>query len=112
MKLPHAHTAVAPPAKVTEYLLSPTHPVGRYKARAFGKYGFDLDHARDLAATLQGLAARGSANLVASGVFGAKYVVKGVIVSPSGQTMAILSVWIIPAGARDPLLVTAYLDEK
>jgi hypothetical protein len=36
MKLPNAERAEAPPEKLRDYLLSPSHPVGRFKAR-FGE---------------------------------------------------------------------------
>jgi hypothetical protein len=40
MKLPNAQNAVVDERKVREYLLSPSHPVGRFKAKFFGSIGF------------------------------------------------------------------------
>lgn len=38
--MPNAGAAVVDTAKLTEYLLSPTHPVGRAKAEFFKRFGF------------------------------------------------------------------------
>lgn len=40
MKLPAFENARVPLGKVTDYLLSPTHPGGRSKARFFARFGF------------------------------------------------------------------------
>jgi hypothetical protein len=40
MKLPNAHLATVPEAKVTRYLLNPAHPAGGSKATFFLRFGF------------------------------------------------------------------------
>ena len=40
MKLPNAAQALIEPAKVRDYLLSPAHPVGRFKAAFFVSLGY------------------------------------------------------------------------
>ena len=40
MKLPHLEQAIVPPEKVKDYLLSETHPKGRFKAEFFKSFGF------------------------------------------------------------------------
>jgi hypothetical protein len=40
MKLPGADRAIVDAAKVRDYLLSPEHPVGRFKAVFFGALGY------------------------------------------------------------------------
>ncbi len=40
MKLPHRENAYVPAAKLFDYLLSETHPVGRLKSRFFRSAGF------------------------------------------------------------------------
>lgn len=39
MRLPAAQLAIVEPAKIRDYLLSPEHPVGRYKASFFNALG-------------------------------------------------------------------------
>ena len=42
MKLPHHDDVQIDIRKVRDYLLSPVHPVGRFKARVFKALGFDV----------------------------------------------------------------------
>ena len=42
MRLPNANQVRIDDRKVREYLLSRTHPVGRFKARFFAALGFDV----------------------------------------------------------------------
>ena len=44
MKLPNAARAIVDEAKVRDYLLSPEHPVGRFKARVFRAAGYERDN--------------------------------------------------------------------
>jgi hypothetical protein len=53
VKLPHAADAIVEPEKVRDYLLSPTHPIGRFKAAFFGMLGYSLDNWEDLRAKLR-----------------------------------------------------------
>ena len=41
MKLPKRQDAYVPPDKLKGYLLSKTHPVGRWKSKLFRGVGFD-----------------------------------------------------------------------
>jgi hypothetical protein len=52
MRLPHAERAYVDPRKVSNYLLSATHPVGRHKARYFWSLGFNPDDLERLTAAL------------------------------------------------------------
>jgi hypothetical protein len=41
MSVPNSHNAVIPVEKLTNYLLSRDHPIGRWKAKFFRSIGFD-----------------------------------------------------------------------
>ena len=43
MKLPNGEQAIIDERKVREYLLSPSHPVGRFKLKFFSGIGFGPD---------------------------------------------------------------------
>lgn len=45
--------------KVRDYLLSPTHPIGRLKAVCFGTLGFDPENPMDLVKALEAHASSG-----------------------------------------------------
>jgi len=42
MKLPNAERAVIDERKVREYLLSKSHPIGRFKATFLARAGFEV----------------------------------------------------------------------
>ena len=107
MTLPNADRAVIDDAKVRDYLLSPEHPIGRAKARFFGRLGFRRDRWRDLRDALLALAQAGSASRTSVGVFGQKYVVRGTIQGPAGQAV-VVTVWIVLRGEDFPRFLTAY----
>ena len=46
MKLPNRENAYIPPRKLTEYLLSETHSIGKSKAKFFRAIGFDEENVR------------------------------------------------------------------
>ena len=41
--LPNADRATIEPSKVRDYLLSPAHPIGRFKAAVFAALGYTQD---------------------------------------------------------------------
>jgi len=107
VRVPNAQSALIADSKLREYLLSPEHPVGRYKARFFRGLGYSRDDPERLAADLREILnneVEGAAEIE----FGTEYVVHGDLVSPNGATTAIVTVWIIVTGAHTPKLVTAY----
>ena len=67
MRIPGAERALVDPAKVREYLLSPIHPVGRFKARFFATLGYTGENWLRLLADLSRIALSGDANPVAVG---------------------------------------------
>jgi len=56
VKLPGAEAAVVEPEKVRDYLLSPTHQVGRFKAAFFAALGHSQQNWADLEQDLRNLA--------------------------------------------------------
>jgi hypothetical protein len=52
VKLPNADQAIIDAAKLHGYLLSATHPVGRFKAKFFGRLGHGADQWGQLEADL------------------------------------------------------------
>ena len=108
MQLPYADQAVVPPEKVRDYLLSPSHPVGRFKARFFASLGYSTDRWEVLAADLKALAADGDAVEGEASAYGQKFEVRGRITGPDGRVADLVSVWIVLTGACAPKLITAF----
>lgn len=110
MKLPNAEFAKVPPEKLRDYLLSPTHSIGRYKAAFFRSLGYDQDGCDVLAADLGTLLA-GKAVKMDITEYGTKYRISGSITGPKGRSANVISVWIILTGEDVPRFVTAYPEE-
>jgi hypothetical protein len=108
MKLPNHLQAIVPERKVTEYLLSFTHPDGKAKAQFFVALGFVLDDWEVLAHALQAHAAVHEVAKVEQSPFGTRFVIEGQLTAPDGRRPQVRSVWFIDTGATIPRLVTAY----
>ena len=108
MKLPTADQAIIDAAKFHGYLLSATHPAGRFKAKFFGRLGYGADQWGQLEADLRGQHLAEDARLVDSTAYGQKYEIRAIRKGPSGQADLVVSVWIVRAGEDSPRFVTAY----
>ncbi|MCR9093313.1 MAG: hypothetical protein NXI30_03765 [bacterium] len=110
MKLPNANRAEIPPEKLREYLLSASHPVGRFKSRFFRSLGYTPENWESLSEVLLEVARSGDAVEVSS-PFGRKFRVAGDIPGTDGKPAAILTIWILTPDTENPRFVTAYPQE-
>lgn len=108
MLLPTAESAFIEPGKVRGYALSPTHPVGRFKAHSFVALGYRAerwetlrDHLRDVART--GIAMPGQPS-----PFGAKFEVDGIPIGPVVRSASIKTEWMLRPDDVSPRFVTAF----
>jgi hypothetical protein len=108
MRLPHCNNAFVSSRKLTEYLLSESHAVGKAKARFFRAFGFDETNADVLKQGLLLVAQTGVVVDTIQTPFGIKYVVDGSLETPRGDAVSVRTVWIIEVEADRPNLVTAY----
>jgi Domain of unknown function (DUF6883) len=108
VRVPNHRKAIVEERKVRDYLLSGSHPVGRFKARFFAGLGFDSENWSTLQGELRQVAARGEAQLVQESMFGRKYLVLGTVTGPKGRTAEVATIWIIRSGDDTPRLVTVY----
>ena len=108
MKLPNVEAAVAPKAKVVDYLLSPTHPGGKSKAEFFSAFGFSREHWTDLRDALLTHAREHEIKTREVTDFGLRYTIDGNMLSPSGVRLRVRTVWFIDNGVRVPRFVTSH----
>jgi hypothetical protein len=108
LRLPNGAQARISPDKITGYLLSETHLVGRSKAKFFGAAGFTVENWKLLERELLRVAAEGDIVGQESSIYGVKYVVDGLIQTPSRGKLAIRTVWIVEVGRGEPSFVTAF----
>lgn len=106
--LPNALAAVVEPAKVRDYLLSPIHPVGRFKAVAFFALGYTQQEWSKLRDDLLNHAVVGEAVPGERNTYGQKYTVGGTLTGPNGRSRRFISVWLVESFSSTPRFVTAY----
>jgi len=111
MTLPNGHLAAIEVEKVRDYLLSPEHPVGRFKARFFRALGYSRNGWSQLKSDVVALARSGAADPGRPSPHGQKYEVRGRLQTPSGASVGIVTVWIILNGEESPRFVTAFPEE-
>jgi len=105
LKLPGADKVEIDERKVRGYLLSRSHPVGRFKARVFAALGFDEAAWPAFVAELRRIALEGEVDEVTDFEFGRKYTVPGELKGPVGSAQ-VLTVWIQLKGHPEVRLVT------
>ncbi len=105
MRLPGADQVRIDERKVRDYLVSKTHPVGRFKARVFAAIGFDETMVDAFVVEIRRIAIRGDVFEVQDNEFGRKYTVPDELRGPTGS-VRVVTVWIQETGLEDVRLVT------
>ena len=112
MKLPNADKLRVDREKITDYLLSTTHAEGTGKAEFFTAMGFRQEEWQVLADSLRQVAQEFPVTKSMTSPHGRKYIIDGMLQTPSGQVLIVRTVWIIDTGTDTPRLVTAYPKER
>jgi hypothetical protein len=107
-KLPDAEKVIIDPEKLHNYILSITHPIGRFKAAFFKPLGYSAENREALEKSLRDLVISCDAREVEQTQYGKKFIVEGPILSPNGQIIQIVTVWVILKNERVPRFITAY----
>jgi hypothetical protein len=108
MLLPHVEQAIVPEQRLTGYLLSPTHRIGKAKAAFFQRFGFT---AADWVVLAEALHQHARENAVAATEvtpLGVLYSVEGPLRVPDGRTPLVCVVWFVENSQTTPRLATAY----
>ncbi len=108
MRLPNAEGAQVDVEKLRRYLLSQTHPIGRSKAKFFCGIGFDESNVEILEQGLIAIAKTEEIVKTGPSLHGVKYIIDGLITTPSGNRFEVRTVWIVDKGQDRPRFVTAY----
>jgi len=108
MELPNKSHAYIFISKITDYLLSETHIVGRSKARFFRSFGFDETNVSQFEQGLIHIAQTELVSEITETIYGKKYVIDGELETPNGNMIHLRTVWVIETGDDIPKLVTAY----
>ena len=108
MKLQNLGQAVVRTEKISDYLLSSTHPAGRHKARFFVRVGFQPSVPEALTQAILEHARSNEVATVERSLFGIRYTIDGMLISPDGRNPRIRVIWFVELGSDIPYLVTAY----
>lgn len=85
MQIPNADRAVIEPVKLHGYLLSRTHPVGRFKAPFFEGLGYSAEEWSRLEADLRAQHLPQEATPANATVYGQKYEIRATLVGPANR---------------------------
>jgi hypothetical protein len=108
LKLPNRENAYISSAKLINYLLSKTHPIGRWKAKFFRSLGFNETNLDFLEQGLISIINSEDVKDVIPLIFGKKYIVEGSLKTPAGTFVPVRTVWVIETDQDRPRFVTAY----
>jgi hypothetical protein len=108
VRLPNGDRAIVDDAKVRDYLLSPSHPVGRFKSVFFLGLGFSPDHWTTLRDALLELALSADALPGQLSPHGQKFEIRATLAGPAGREASILTVWMVSNGRDFAHFVTAF----
>jgi len=108
LQIPNAQRAVIDPVKLHGYLLSHSHPVGRFKAVFFQALGYSSENWRELEAHLRSQHLSRDVTIEDHTAYDQKYSIRAPLVGPSGRSANVVSVWIVRTGEERPRFVTAY----
>ena len=106
--LPDAAKAVIEPSKVRDYLLSSSHPVGRFKAVVFLALGYTQENWEKLRDDLLAIARTGVAVPSEPSMYGQMYEVSGKLAGPNGQAGYFKTIWLVESEKSVPRFLTAY----
>ena len=108
IRLPNWEGAFVAIEKLDFYLLSESHPIGRSKARLLRNLGYATAGQGVLRQDLISIARDQNVSEVVTSEYGSKFVIDGVLHTPSGVDLAVRTIWIIETGEDRPRFVTAY----
>jgi hypothetical protein len=103
---------IVDPHKVRDYLLSPAHPVGRFKAAYFSQLGYEqLDWLR-LQRDLLAIGSADAASRHAATRQGDLFEIAANLEGPRGLAAAVRTIWFVRHGDAAARFITVYPDDR
>lgn len=110
MKLPNGQHAIVEDTKLLDYVLNPSHPVGRHHAELFERLlGITLRNHKEFRETLLQAAATLDVTPGQPSSHGRKYEMRIIMEGVRGPH-TVLAVWLIEHGETRPRLITCYVE--
>ena len=108
MKILNAEKAIIEADKLRNYILSPTHPTGRFKAAFFRELGYSVENWGVFEQHLREQILPLNAVKIEKSEYGQKFVIEGPMTGLTGKTVQVVTVWVILKGENSPRFITAY----
>lgn len=108
MKIPNNNLSSVADNKITDYLLSDIHEIGKHKADFFKRFGFDISDVDTFKGSLIQHSIDREIEKTKDSDFGVKYELKCEIKTPDERNPCIVIAWIVENEQEVPKLVTAY----
>ena len=108
MKIPKNNLSFVADNKITDYLLSDIHEIGKHKADFFKRFGFDISDVDTFKGSLIQHSIDREIEKTKDSDFGVKYELKCEIKTPDKRNPCIVTVWIVENEQEVPKSVTAY----
>jgi hypothetical protein len=106
MELPNRTKAIIAKAKLTAYLLNPSHKRGGSKARKLLAMGYTADQWQRLEQDLIDQHTCGDVRNVSENEYGTTYEIVAALRGPNGTEASFRSIWQIDSGTEAPRLIT------
>ena len=107
-RIPNYERAVIDSTKLKGYILSSTHPVGRFKAALFAQMGYTERNCEQFSNDIRKQHLALEAELGETTKYGQKYIITGNFQGPGGKAMKLKSIWIILTPEDFPRFITIY----
>lgn len=107
-KIPNAEKAIIDADKLRGYILSFSHPLGRFKAAFFQKLGYSIENCDLFERCLREIILTREVTKIETSRHGQKYIVDGLVIGPSSKKVHLVTVWIILNEEIAPRFITAY----
>ncbi len=111
MRLPNSDRAIIEKRKLADYLLSTSHPIGRFKAAFFNRRGYFASNYEEPEKAFRTIIANSEVAESIESQYGRKYVISGDLIGLRGSA-TVTTVWIIVANEDEPRFVTACPGES
>ena len=107
-RLPNAEKAIIEAEKLRGYVLSFSHPVGRFKAAFFQRLGYTAENWETFELSLREVILSQDVSQIEESRYGRKFIVEGPFAGSSGEMVQIVTIWVILKGESVPRFITAY----
>ena len=110
--LPNAEKAVIDPAKIRDYLLSPVHPVGRFKAVVFQALGYTAEGWEQLRDDILCFVSGSEIFTTVETAWGLRFKIRSQWQGANSRSLSVITIWQEDRESEVLRFVTLYPDKS